>query len=87
VAGRDDVYALGDCATLLGESIPATAQVAMKLGQYLADALNRLADGKRVGPFRYRHLGMLAYVGGNRALADLPNFKGKGASGRKFGYC
>ena len=28
--------------------------------------------------FRYRHLGMLAYVGSNRALADLANFKGRG---------
>jgi NADH:ubiquinone reductase (non-electrogenic) len=78
VSGRPDVYALGDCASLLGEPLPATAQVAMKQGQYLGRALNRLARGRRAGPFRHRHLGMLAYVGGNRALADLPNFKGKG---------
>jgi NADH:ubiquinone reductase (non-electrogenic) len=78
VSGRDDIYALGDCSTLLGEPLPATSQVAMKQGQYLARALNRLARGRPAEAFRYRHLGMLAYVGGNRALADLPNFKGKG---------
>jgi NADH:ubiquinone reductase (non-electrogenic) len=73
-----DVYALGDCANLLGENLPATAQVAMKQGEYLAGALHRLAAGRPVPPFRYRNLGMLAYLGGNRALADLPNFKGAG---------
>jgi NADH:ubiquinone reductase (non-electrogenic) len=78
VSGRDGIYALGDCSTLLGEPLPATSQVAMKQGQYLARALNRLARGRPAEAFRYRHLGMLAYVGGNRALADLPNFKGKG---------
>ncbi len=78
VSGRPEVYALGDCAALLGEPIPATAQIAMKQGQYLADALNRLAEGRTVQPFRYRNLGMLAYVGGNRALADLPKWKGAG---------
>jgi NADH:ubiquinone reductase (non-electrogenic) len=31
-----------------------------------------------VKPFHYRHLGMLAYIGGNRALADLESFKGRG---------
>ena len=29
-------------------------------------------------PFRYRHLGMLTYIGGRRALADLETFKGRG---------
>jgi len=78
VAGYQDIYAMGDCASLLGQNLPATSQVAMKQGQYLARTLNRRAGGRPVGPFQYRHLGMLAYVGGNRALADLPNFKGKG---------
>jgi NADH:ubiquinone reductase (non-electrogenic) len=78
VLGCPDIYALGDCATLAGQNLPATAQVAMKEGRYLAQALNRRAQGKKVAPFEYSHLGMLAYLGGNRALADLPNFKGAG---------
>ncbi|MEK7671747.1 MAG: hypothetical protein AAB344_05965, partial [Bacteroidota bacterium] len=31
-----------------------------------------------VQPFRYKHLGMLAYVGGNKALADLEDVKSRG---------
>ena len=76
--GHPEVYALGDCAGISGYALPATAQVAMQQGKYLASSLNRIAAGQRVPPFRYRHLGMLAYIGGNRALADFQNFKGKG---------
>ena len=72
------MYAAGDCAT--GEEIdyPATAQVAQQEGYYLGRALNRRARGKKAIPFRYKHYGMLAYIGGNRALADLATVKGKG---------
>jgi len=79
-----EIYALGDCAIIDGHPLPATAQVATQQGKYLATALNRLAIGKPAAPFRYRHLGMLAYIGGNRALADLENFKGRGLTAWLF---
>lgn len=72
------LYAIGDCATRSGDALPATAQVALQEGRYLALGLNRLAQGKPLKAFKYRHLGMLAYIGGQHALADLPNFKSKG---------
>ncbi|HYM11941.1 MAG TPA: FAD-dependent oxidoreductase [Bryobacterales bacterium] len=78
VPGCENIYALGDCAANLENPLPETAQVAMKQGRYLARALNRMARGKPADPLEYHHLGMLAYLGGNRALADLPNYKGKG---------
>lgn len=78
VKGFSNIYALGDCATIEGNSLPATSQVAQQEGYYLGRALNRKQRGKPVQPFRYRHYGMLAYVGSGRALADLTNFKGKG---------
>ena len=78
VGGTVGVYAIGDCATRQGDALPATAQVAMQEGTFLAKHLNALARGKTPKVFRYRHMGMLAYIGGNRALADLPNYKGKG---------
>jgi len=74
------VYALGDCATIEDVNLPATSQVAQQEGMYLARALNRLAEGKPVKTFQYRHWGMLAYVGSNRALADLAAVKGRGFS-------
>jgi NADH dehydrogenase FAD-containing subunit len=67
-----EIYAVGDCASIVGRSVPQTAQLAMQEGKYLAKALNRTARGKKVDPFRFNDLGMLAYVGDSRALADLP---------------
>lgn len=80
VRGFPNIYALGDCATWEHINLPATSQVAQQEGRYLARMLNRLARGKSETPFRYRHFGMLAYVGSNRALADLAAVKGRGFS-------
>jgi len=78
VKGYDDLYAVGDCCEYENEMYPATAQVAQQEGRYLAGALNRLAKNKNVKPFKFKNLGMLAYVGGNKALADTPQYKGSG---------
>ena len=78
VPGCDGVYALGDCATLEERNVPATAQLAQQEGRYLARSLNALAKNKPVSPFRERNLGMLAYVGSNRALADLTSVRAHG---------
>jgi NADH:ubiquinone reductase (non-electrogenic) len=74
------IYALGDCAEVEGEAYPATAQVAEQQGRYLGMAFMRRARGKEDLAFVYHHQGMLAYIGGNRALADLHKLKGKGFS-------
>lgn len=76
--GIPDVFALGDCMTIEGTPFPSTAQTAQQQGAYLARTFNRRARGKPVVPFRYRHYGMLAYIGGGRALADLESVKGRG---------
>ena len=72
------IYVLGDCAAMKEKHLPATAQVAQQQGKYLAHSLNRLAMHKEVQPFHYKNLGMLAYIGGRKALADLAAFKGRG---------
>jgi NADH dehydrogenase FAD-containing subunit len=76
-----EVYAVGDCAAVGEPTLPATAQVAQQQGEYLARALDRLRQGKPVEPFRFKASGMLAYIGGGEALADLPKVKwsGRGA--------
>ncbi|HET9870169.1 MAG TPA: FAD-dependent oxidoreductase [bacterium] len=78
VKGFEDVYALGDCAFVGDQGLPATAQVAMQQGKYLGRALNRLSRGKPPGPFRYHNYGMLAYVGDDAAIADVEGLKSKG---------
>jgi len=79
VKGLPDLFALGDCAIIDGNPLPPTAQVAQQQGEYLAKSLNRLVDNtgaivedKNLKSFQYKHLGTLAYVGSNRALADKP---------------
>lgn len=78
VRGLDGVWALGDCAACGSPPLPATARVAQTQGKYLARALRDRARGREPGPFRFRPVGMLAYVGGGRALADLPGAQWSG---------
>lgn len=78
VKGFENIYAVGDCCEYENEIYPVTAQVAQQEGWYIARILNRMANNKRVKPFKFKNLGMLAYVGGNRALADTPQYKGSG---------
>jgi len=78
VKGFDNIFALGDCSVIEGRPLPATSQVAQQQGKYLGKALTRRARRLSVEPFRYNHFGMLAYIGGNRALADLETYKGRG---------
>ncbi|KAM6500321.1 hypothetical protein JOM56_003335 [Amanita muscaria] len=70
-------------------ALPATAQVASQQGKYLGKALHQvahkmetlaaneipleMADETVADPFRYHHLGMLAYIG-NAAVFDLGRF-------------
>ena len=78
VRDTEAVYAIGDCSTMEETPLPATAQVAQQQAKHLARSLRAMARKQPVRPFEYRHLGMLAYLGGNRALADLETYKGKG---------
>ncbi|KAL9648750.1 hypothetical protein ABK040_003686 [Willaertia magna] len=62
--------------------LPSTAQVAKAQGKYLADELNQLAkegEETKVEPFKYKHLGSFAYIGGNHSVAELGGYKVGGA--------
>jgi NADH:ubiquinone reductase (non-electrogenic) len=69
------------------KNLPATAQVAAQQGEYLANCFNRMdhcaenpegplrfrAEGRhRFHPFRYKHFGQFAPLGGEQAAAELP---------------
>ena len=63
-------------------ALPATAQVASQEGRYIADLLNQLPDltvsdyqERRLRPFFYKHMGSLAYVGGDSAVMDFTGTK------------
>lgn len=78
VDSSQTIFAIGDCATRSGDELPATAQVAQQEGEYLAKLLNARAKSKPQKKFKYRHMGMLAYIGDRRALADTNYIKGYG---------
>lgn len=68
VEGRPDVYAVGDCATMT-TPLPQTAQVAETQGAYLADVLSGRVPAERA--YRFVNRGLMAYIGGFDALAEL----------------
>lgn len=78
VNGSSNVYALGDCTEIPDEPFPVTAQTAQRQGKYLGKALNKIAKGKEIKPFKYKDLGMLAYIGSHKALANTNQYKGSG---------
>lgn len=66
-----NVYALGDCASIRDQELPCTAQVALQKAQYLTSVLNTPLSGKPPAPFIFANHGMMAYIGGWNAIADL----------------
>ena len=60
-------------------ALPATAQVAAQQGEYLGRMLSRAPleastaelEGSPTPQFHYKHLGSLAYIGGDEAIADF----------------
>ncbi|MBI5402945.1 MAG: FAD-dependent oxidoreductase [Ignavibacteriae bacterium] len=72
----ENIFAAGDCTRLETGELPATAQVAQQQGIFLAKYFNREMNVK--DSFKFKNLGMLAYIGGHKALADTPQFKGTG---------
>lgn len=70
VKDLDNVFALGDCSQIEGYPLPATAQAAQQEAKFLVKYLN---DGcpQKARPFVFNNMGMLAYLGGYKALADV----------------
>jgi NADH dehydrogenase len=76
VQGTENIYAIGDVAAMITKENPEPhlqmANAAMQQGTHLAKNLNTLLNGKPMQPFHYHHLGTLATIGRNRAVADFP---------------
>ena len=75
VASRPEIWALGDCAAIPnpeGGTYPATAQHAIREGPHLAANVAAVLRGQAPAPFRYDSLGMMASLGGRKAVAQMP---------------
>jgi NADH dehydrogenase len=75
VAGHADVWALGDCASLMngktGKSCPPTAQFALREARTLAKNLRASLRGRPLREFHFDSLGALCVVGHHTACAEL----------------
>ena len=76
VAGRDDVWVVGDIAYVEqddGTQVPGVAQGAIQMGTYVGRAIRRICQGREVpaAAFRYRDKGSLATIGRGQAVMDV----------------
>lgn len=75
VQGVPGVWAIGDCAAIpdgAGGLYPQTAQHALREGPRLAANIAAVIAGKPTKPFHFDALGMMASLGGRKAVAQLP---------------
>ena len=77
--GERDIFAVGDCASLVPEGavrpLPSTAQVANQQALHLIRHLPAwLREGKPVPPFRFRDLGALVSLSDYNAFGTLGRF-------------
>ncbi len=73
VTGHPEVFVVGDLAAVPDGTgpVPAIAPAAKQMGRHAAAAILAELSGRRIGPFRYRHLGSLATIGRMAAVADF----------------
>jgi len=77
VKGRENVWAIGDCAAVPDPAkrrrhpSPPTAQHAIRQGRVAADNVAAALSGSRLRPFRYRTLGVFVDMGQHKAVATV----------------
>ena len=86
IAGRPDVFAVGDIALITDEKagpLPQLGSVALQAGAHAGATIERLLAGKEPEPFSYKDKGTMATIGRGAAVIQMPGgrtIKGKAAS-------
>ena len=84
VQGRDDIWAIGDCAAVPDPAkrgraaSPPTAQHALRQGRLVADNVAAALGHGRVRKFHYRTLGVFVDLGRRQAVAEMLGVKLRG---------
>ncbi|MEO8772851.1 MAG: NAD(P)/FAD-dependent oxidoreductase [Gelidibacter sp.] len=82
VVGFQNVFAIGDVASHVTsqdpKGLPMLAPVAKHQGRLVAKNILKSLNNKPMAPFEYHHRGVMATIGRNKAVVDLPNFKFQG---------
>ncbi len=83
VPGHPDCFVIGDLAASRGDDgrlDPQMAPLAQQGAEHVDDQLRRRREGLATEPFHYKNKGVMATIGRNAAVAELPNgarFKGR----------
>ncbi|MGK3964253.1 NAD(P)/FAD-dependent oxidoreductase [Sorangium sp. So ce118] len=78
VPGHEDIYVIGDLASLKqedGTPVPGVAPAAIQEGRHAARNIARTLRGQPRLPFRYRDRGSMATIGRAAAVADFGRLK------------
>jgi NADH dehydrogenase len=81
IPGFQNVYVVGDSATLAGEDgkpLPGVIQVALQQARRAAENIVLTVKGEPRQPFKYHDLGNMATIGRNSAVCDLGWLRLKG---------
>ena len=82
VVNYDNIYAVGDVACMETEEYPKghpmMAQPAIQQGKAVAKNIILKMNKKPQVPFEYNNKGVMATIGRNKAVVDLPNLKFQG---------
>ena len=82
VEGFENIFAIGDVAANITsenpKGQPMLAPVAQQQGKLLATNILRKIENKPMKPFQYQNKGVMATIGRNKAVVDLPHYKFQG---------
>ena len=82
VLNLENIFAIGDVAAHMSpetpKGLPMLAPVAQDQGELLGKNILRSIKGKPMQAFQYHNKGVMATIGRNKAVVDLPNFKFQG---------
>jgi len=87
VPGKENVWAIGDCAANLdkdGEPVPSNAQAATQEGEALAKNILAAIDGEELSPFEYEPMGQLVELGSQFAVNEVMGVKFSGLPAALF---
>jgi NADH:ubiquinone reductase (H+-translocating) len=87
VPGKENVWAIGDCAANVdkdSEAVPSNAQAASQEGEALAKNILAAIDGEELIPFEYQPMGQLVELGSQFAVNEVMGVKFKGLPAALF---
>ncbi len=86
VDGRENVWAVGDCAGVpneanAGQTDPPTSQHALRQARQLVKNLTALREGRPLAHYSFRSLGQVATLGRKEGIADFRGIRLRGLLG------